>query len=322
MSIEEMIGKENLAKGRYWKKSWGLVSGCTPCSPGCTHCRALAMERRFRFRPYPGDKSGLHNNSIQIHPERLDIPLKRKKPTVFALWNDLFHEDVKERFIAEAWDFMTRCLEHKFLVLTKRPERVASWAKSWRLLPFPNIWIGVTICNQAEADEKIPLLLQIPAAMRWVSLEPLLGPIDLSQWFWEFNENYQPPRFLDEGERYEVKPNIPSHKIQWLVCGGETGPGARPMHPDWVRSIRNQCQAAGVPFFFKGSGEWREAEYGDKKQNPIIVTMLNNGRIRRGSDFRDDDDGLNPILLARVGRKAAGRLLDGRTWNELPIKGV
>ena len=210
---------DRISEGRYWDKPWTLVSGCTSCSPGCTHCKA---------------------RDVLTHPERLDIPWKRKKPTVFAVWNDLFHEDVPQTFIHGAWDIMRRCENHIFLVLTKRIKRAEEFFRFKK--PSPNIWPGVTICNQPEADEKIPLLLQIPAAVRWVSIEPMLGPIDLVK-AQAIGEEIIDDWYPGYTKRMKF--------INWVVLGGETGPGARPMKEEWATSVVNQCRAAGVPVFVK-----------------------------------------------------------------------
>jgi len=313
---------DRIEKGLYWDRLWRLVDGCAPCSPGCERCWSARYTHRFDARYVgqpPGDVDAYEhaftdgsrfNGIVRLRHDKLELPLRTKKPQAWLILNDLFHEDVPQASILGMRDIMSRAENHIFLVLTKRINRaVEFWGDK---KPIKNIWIGVTVCSQQEADEKIPLLLQIPVAVRWVSLEPMLGKIDLSKWIWEFNENYQPPRFLDEGERYNVNPNIPSDEIQWVIIGGETGPGARPMHPDWARSVRDQCQAAGVPFFFKGWGEWYPAgEKGISKFKPITK-----------------DDSLDRLYLwpdreisMRVGKKAAGRLLDGREYSELP-KGV
>ena len=266
---------DKISTGRYWDKPWSLVSGCTPCSPGCAHCWALAMEKRFR----PQER-------VTVHPERLDIPLRRKKPTVWAIWNDLFHEDVPRQFQNEALGNMIDSPNHIFLILTKRPQRMLEFMR-WATdtdYNLKNIWLGVTVCNQEEADEKIPVLLQIPAAVRWISIEPMLGPIDLDktcgkEWCWRGD-------------------------LDWVVLGGEGGPGARPLDPQWVESVRDQCVAAGVPFFFKSWGEWRGNYPGDSWE----------------------PDGMQSYYFPRIagpkawrcGKKSAGRLLDGREWTQLP----
>ena len=293
---------DRIKQGMYWDKPWTLVSGCTRCSPGCEHCWALAMENRFGR--YKRDEEGMF---IETHPERLHIPALRRKPTVWAIWNDLFHENVPIDFIQSAFDVMSTCGNHIFLLLTKRIERMAAilphlryiGGMKWQDSPTPHIWLGVTVCNQAEADEKIPILLQIPAVVRWVSIEPMLGPIDLRN-----IKVSSGPGFSDWDRAPEC--------LKWIVMGGETGPGARPMHPDWVRSVRDQCQAAGVPFFFKSWGEWCPG-LGTKGG---FVSGLD-GQFTKAGDKSTHEWG-NGYISQRVGKKTAGRLLDGREWNELP----
>ena len=188
--------------------------------------------------------------------------------------------------------------------------------------PLPNVWLGVTAENQARANERIPILLQIPAAVRFVSCEPLLGPVDLGNYFPEYDYrptyDYYRAMYPDAGN----KPVLIRPGIQWVVVGGETGPNARPMHPDWVRSLRDQCQEAGIPFFFKQWGEFapiteksvaERAYFGNRE----IVDPIT-GYYRRGIT----DIGCRNHVF-RVGRKAAGRLLDGWTWDEFPnMEGV
>jgi protein gp37 len=167
--------------------------------------------------------------------------------------------------------------------------RIVSLAGTIRY-PIKNIWLGVSCEDQKTADERIPILLQTPAAVRFVSLEPLLGPIDLGE--------FQP--FLGitkHAGTYKAARGVLSGWINWVIVGGESGPNARPMHPDWVSSIRDQCQEAGVPFFFKQWGEYSFA--GNHVDN-------NGVRI------------LNSTIMQRVGKKVAGRILDGREWNEYP----
>jgi len=276
---------ERIEKGLYWDRLLRLIDGCTPCSPGCR----CWVAREAKVRTYGAKdllgSDGMWNGQIRLRHDNLDLPIRTKKPQAWLILNDLFHEDVPEEFIAATYGVASVCPDHTFLILTKRADRMVRWYQkhtnysNWcineaclalpdirtfgirlkqdRTWPLPNVWLGCTVVNQQEADEKISLLLQIQAAVRWVSLEPLLDPIDLSKWFWDFNEDYQPPRFLDEGETYRVKPNIPSHKISWVVAGGETGPGARPMNPEWAVSVKDQCVSAGTPFFFKGYGKYR-----------------------------------------------------------------
>jgi len=283
---------DRIEKGLYWDRALTLVSGCTPCSPGCDHCRSAALTHRFQRQSEHEtfltgtapltDSLQRFTGRIIIHPERLDIPLRRKKPTVWAIWNDLFHEDVSEEpFIREAFWNMGQAGWHIFLLFTKRAKRMAEWAQG-KLWP-ENVWPGVTVCNQPEADEKIPLLLQIPAAVHFISYEPALGEILIKWW-------------LDGNHESGRKPG-------WLICGGETGPGARPMRPEWAISVRDQCRASGVPFFFKQWGEWIPCSYLPGLKKPGIIMSI---------------DGTPEGQVCRIGKKATGRLLDGLEYNELP----
>ena len=168
----------------------------------------------------------------------------------------------------------------------------------WRKWPLSNVWLGVTAENQTRADERIPVLLQIPAAKRFVSIEPMLGPVDL--------------QLVNMPDGDDLGVSLYNHGcaagIDWVICGGETGPGSRPMNPDWVRSLRDQCQTAGTPFFFKSWGDWSESYKNDVK----VDYVANDGTLKI------DDPKLDVIPVYRVGKKHSGRLLDGREWNEYP----
>jgi protein gp37 len=227
-------------------QTWNPVTGCTKISEGCAHCYAERMSKRLAGRcGYP---EASHNFDVTLHPDRLDEPLHWRKPRrVFVVsMGDLFHEDIPDSFILEVFRVMGRqnTRQHTFQVLTKRPGRMKEWISEYivdrdgKPDPFPNIWLGVTAENQERANERIPTLLQIPAAVRFVSVEPMLGPVDLSEWI-----NPQGATARDDPARYSL--------LDWVICGGESGPDARPMHPDWARSLRDQCQMAGVPFFMK-----------------------------------------------------------------------
>jgi len=280
----------DIAKGRFWDLPLSWVDGCTPCSPGCDHCWSAAMEHRFHKNAWgPGKRSGRltrrdngrFNGLIVTHPERLSIPLKRRKPTVWAVWNDWVHESVPFEFIEQMIGSILRCPQHTFLLLTKRPQRILDLYAHWEKIypPFKmgsernykteNAYLGLTVCNQQEADEKIPIFLQVPGK-KFLSIEPLLGPVDLRDEHFQFGG---------------TDPFWRLRHINAVILGGETGPGARPLHPDWVRSVRDQCAAAGADFFFKG---W-------------------------GDDF---------FKIRKVSKKNYGsvRTLDGRTHDELPWK--
>lgn len=306
---------------------WNPVTGCTPISEGCEHCYARRMAYRLRGRyGYPEDNPFC----VTLHPERLGEPRKISgdgKRIFVCSMGDLFHPSVPDEFIARVWAVMQLEVRHYFIVLTKRPERLLEiYPRLQELMeihaedslkqaapctygpwPLPNVWIGVTAENQQRADERIPILLQIPAAVHWVSCEPLLGPIDLSPWLKDWScpvcSGTGVVRFGMATKRCPKQCHRSwkeGCQLHWVICGGETGPNARPMHPDWVRSLRDQCQAASVPFFFKHWGEWREDSFAwaNLSSRPSID--------------------VHGTCFVRIGRKTAGRLLDGRTWDEFP----
>lgn len=279
--------------GKYWDRAWSLVDGCTPVSPACDHCWLRDMDRRF----HPENLKG-----VTPRYDRLEVPLKVKKPTVWAVWSDLFHESIPRDFQEKAFCVMGDCPQHTFLVLTKRPEIMEPFVKWFNgIYPHepPNIWLGVTAEDQEQADKRIPILLQIPAVHWWVSLEPMLGEIDIIRWL---------PDHTARAMGAAIGVDVACPTIDCVVLGGETGPGARPMHPDWVRSVRDQCAAAGVPFFFKSWGEWA---------NPLQVPVsdVTGNKIERGVFCHDFPD---KTVVARFGTKINGRLLDGREHNDLP----
>jgi protein gp37 len=203
------------------EQTWNPVTGCTKLSQGCKHCYAERLADRFwGERPF---------TDVRIHPERLHHPAKIARPTKFFVnsMSDLFHEDVPAAFIREVFDAMAGCPRHVFQVLTKRGERLAQLAPTlpWR----PNIWMGVSV-EDARVASRINDLRTVPAHIRFLSLEPLIGPL----------------------------PGLDLRDLHWVIVGGESGPGARPMKREWVRDIRRQCRAAGVAFFFKQwGGVWK-----------------------------------------------------------------
>ena len=301
---------DRIGQGIYWDNFWRLVDGCTPISPGCEHCWSAKYTHRFDgeiMADWLTRSDQKFNGKIRLRHDHLDLPLRKKKPRVWFILNDLFHKQVPTQFIDRALEIMAATPQHIYLLLTKRANLIEEKiygtkvpGHSIRELGggdyIPNVWLGVTVCNQEEADRKILDLTKIPGFKKFLSIEPMLGPIDISLYF---RQRCNSKRFCgscDIGVGHEA--------IQWVVLGGESGPGARPMNPEWVRSVRDQCQEAGVPFYFKQWGEWapsdryvRKDEHGHYWASPLGI----------------------PRFSIRIGKKRAGRLLDGREWNELPI---
>lgn len=221
--------------------TWNPVTGCTKVSAGCKFCYA---ERDFH-RPYPGRDFA----DVRMHPDRLEIPLRWRRPRrIFVCsMSDLFQDEVPAQFVVDIFRTMFEAKHHTYQILTKRPSRMLNlWTdflQDMRCWPAPeHVWLGISCENQEQAELRIPLLLQTPAAVRWVSLEPLLGPIDL----------HLASDFSTCGQgRSWLLPVNSLPVLDWVVVGGESGPHARPSDLAWFRSARDQCRAAGVAFFMK-----------------------------------------------------------------------
>lgn len=245
--------------------TWNPVTGCTKVSQGCKHCYA---EREWpRLTNLVPSYAGRDFTDVRTHADRLDQPLHWKRPRrVFVnSMSDLFHESVPDEFIEQVLITTIHARHHVFQILTKRPSRMRDVMRRWTDMngrAQPNLWLGVSVEDQPSADERIPLLLDTPAAVRWISAEPLLGAVDLTPAYLPC-PNYQGAMMDPETGAYECcrecdYTGIGSEiGIDWVVVGGESGMNARPMHPDWARSLRDQCAEAGVPFLFKQWGEYR-----------------------------------------------------------------
>jgi protein gp37 len=287
-----------------WADSvWNPVTGCTPISEACENCYAKRMSKRLAGRcGYPKDEPF----RVTLHPDRLGQPLHWKKPRrIFVCsMGDLFHEDVDDGFLCRVFETIAVAKQHTFMILTKRPEQMREFFEQFISCAhgiWDNLLLGVTAENQQRANERIPILLQIPAVRRFVSVEPMLGSVDLVA-------------ALDAAIDIEGKVEIPAvdgidNWLHWVICGGETGPRARPLHPDWVRSLRYQCRASGTPFFFKSWGEWK-SEFATEGELDEVLCLVDDGKMRTFSMDRGQ--------FFRVGKNAAGRILDGREWNEVP----
>lgn len=275
-------------------ETWNPVTGCSPVSAGCDHCYAKRMANRLRGRyGYPQDDPF----KVTLHPDRLDQPLRWQKSRMIFVCSmgDFWHPQVPLTFQCSMLDVMIKCPQHIFIILTKRYKQLASFNQvcGWSAESYPNIWLGLSVEDQPTADERIPILLQVPAAVIVVSYEPALGSLVL------------PPGFLERGKR------------SWCIAGGETGPGARPMNPEWTGAVKNQCVEAGVPFFLKSNGEWLP-------QDDCTDHMISKQPKREAfypSTVREQVVRDNQIFV-RVTKKRSGRLLDGRVWDQVPEIGL
>jgi len=267
--------------------TWNPITGCSVISPGCTNCYAMRLAgTRLRHHPTrvgltTGTKAGpVWTGEVRFNEEALVQPLHWRNPRrIFVCAHgDLFHESVPDDWIDQIFAVMAMCPQHIFQVLTKRAHRMHTYMTMLGKAPgpLPNVWLGVSVEDQVRADERIPILLDTPATIRWISAEPLLGPINLHS------------AQCRETGSCRICPQCLGG-LDWVVVGGESGPGARPMNPDWALSLRDQCAVSGVPFFFKQWGEWAP------------------GFMVAGQTL------MNPI-----GKKAAGRDLDGCEHNGFP----
>lgn len=283
--------------------TWSPWEGCTKVSPGCDHCYAESMNRWLRKGANwgPGAPRRTYSDAHWDKPRRWnDAACKAgTHPKVFPSVCDPFDNAAPEGERERFFDLIEATPHLTWLLLTKRIGNVKDMLP-WRwagALPR-NVWLGATIVNQEEADRDIPKLLATPARLHFLSIEPMLGPISLR-------------RFMGQG--FGPAP-------MWVIVGGESGPGARPMHPDWARSLRDQCEAVGVPFLFKQHGEWLATAFCTDEQadqpHRGLAYVARDGQWHDGSRGVDFFGGEQET--ARVGKKAAGRLLDGVTHDGFP----
>jgi protein gp37 len=307
--------------------TWNPITGCTLVDEGCRNCYAAHLSANWPALARHPSRAGLARNNadgvakftgeVRFNEQWLDQPLRWKKPRrIFVCAHgDLFHESVPDEWIDRVFAVMALAPHHTFQVLTKRPERAQEYiaahntsnpgdsitdrafelnhkvpgyrgsggSASW---PLRNVWLGTSISDQASADLRIPHLLATPAAIRFISAEPLLGPVSLVK---SYMTDAALTVLFDKLER-GIKD--PRGELHWVITGGESGKHACPAHPDWFRSLRDQCVAAGVPFHFKQWGEWAWAER--IEGDPTTLTAY------------------------RAGTKRTGHLLDGKAWQQFP----
>lgn len=309
--------------------TWSPVWGCTEVSKaetgggGCDNCYARTLAHRFGYgwNGAPMREFGNHHWAEPVRWNRR-AQANGTRPRVFPSMCDPLDKDwpagVRDRFwrLVDATPYLT------WLILTKRIGNYASYGPGAVIGRHPaNVWLGATVVNQLEADRDIPKLLATPARVRFLSAEPLLGPVDLTAIRVPLaGESYTEGNVLAHKDSLNL--GAPRAAIDWVICGGESGPQARPMHPDWVRSLRDQCAAAGVPFHFK---QWGEHTSGELAAHPDYPGDGGAWRLdQMGRRWHDPMESLKPrdqwapVKFTRPGKAAAGRLLDGVEHNGFP----
>lgn len=339
------------------KKTGGVGHFCEKVSTGCQNCYAEPFQKRFK-NPVRYAAQDAGQVEVFLDEKTLNQPAGWKKPaTVFVCsQTDLFLRHYSNEWIDQVFAVMALCPQHTFIVLTKRHDRMHAYFQKHFTrhkcgaiaakvtgkmhpgghdcdpdvcnmpFPLPNVWLGVSVEDQAAANERIPVLLDTPAAVRFLSVEPLLGPVDLTDIVTPVRDGVTDHfNALDhiEAKMFEDDPNgLPA--LDWVIVGGESGHNARPMHPDWARSLRDQCKAAGVPFFFKQWGAWAPGQ-----THPVpamsgelipLSTVSSSNRNERGKMFYIAGRGpdRHADLLRKSNKKKSGRSLDGVEHNEWP----
>lgn len=327
--------------------------GCTNCYAMKTAWRFKDQVPKYRGTVKQVNGKPVWTGKINFDEKALLAPLNRKKPTVWFVnsMSDLFHEDVPDEWIDKVFAVMALCPQHIFQVLTKRADRMRLYfnneetysrilyqaieyiplcddpdgifcadgpdepASSFSQWPLPNVWLGVSVEDQKRADERIPDLLATPAAVRFLSMEPLLGPVNLAlvNGGWYYQNVLTGKRWHDAPEGMHSSTDDDGGKIDWVIVGGESGPDARPMHPKWARTIRDQCAEAKVPFFFKQWGEWSAIDAWEPwNRTPQCARRLD------GSKQPDETWAKTSQRFKKIGKKSAGRRLDGVTHDAMP----
>ena len=324
--VSYLMGEQS--KIQWTDHTFNPWEGCQKVAPECDHCYAEAMNIRFKGGANWGAKAPRRRTSAQNwnKPSRWNAQADaffrvhgRRQRVFCASLADVFDNAINPAWRADLWALIQECDRLDWLLLTKRPQNITKmlpldWDGGW-----PHVWLGTSAGTQKTADQNIPHLLAVPAAVRFVSAEPLLEAINLTNLMGKAT-----PHRISEDGSHEYSVTIDQsgyNRLDWVICGGESGPSARPMHPDWARSLRDQCRDADVPFFFKQWGNWAveidrdnddpdwRADY--KKAKPNGWVILNFGG---GCAFYHE----KVCLMKRSAKDAAGRQLDGQEWNEFP----
>jgi protein gp37 len=337
--------------------TWNPITGCSVVSPGCTNCYAMKLAGT-RLKHHPTRKGltretkagPVWTGEVRFNEETLEQPLRWKRPRMIFVCAhaDLFADGVHDEWIDQIFAVMALAPQHIFQVLTKRPERMRNYvadviataprfskwaARGYHIAkkvlpdggvpprwPLPNVWLGVSVEDGARAASRISNLLATPAALRWISAEPLLAGFDLT-------DLCDGLKFFDalRGTWWHDNPDAPNPvspghpKLDWVVVGGESGPKARPMHPHWAYALRDQCDAAGVPFLFKQWGNWAIASH---ENGHTDSSMATNDAVWLDIDGRQAKPSCNgmiePIGMFRAPKARAGRRLNGRLHDGFP----
>lgn len=324
------------SKIEWTNATWNWIIGCSVVSPGCTNCYAMREAYRFSFNPavprYAGLTEMVNGKAVWTGDVAtagrhiLLAPVRWRRPRMIFVnsMGDLFHENVPDEWIDETFAVMAIANWHRFQVLTKRSARMRRYLndpetagrvahRAWAIIaeakarpdgwtwPLPNVWVGVSAEDQRRADERIPDLLETPAAVRWVSAEPLVGRIIL------------PGAWLGQGDNG----SFGSGRLDWFVVGGESGPSARPAHPDWVRLLRDQCVLSETAFFFKQWGAWVPGTVYSEGNSMGHATHQDGQEHRGRRTHWWSGDAAGGVISSFVGGKG-GRLLDGEQWSQYP----
>lgn len=326
------MGKDSAIE--WTRHTFNPWTGCTRVSPGCDHCYAADMAKRnpAAFGSWepgaPRKRTSPRNWHQPIIWNRRAAEAGERHRVFCASMADVFDNQVPEDWRVDLWALIFDTPHLDWLLLTKRPQNIARMlppefmrVTPW---PWPHVWLGTTVENQAEADRRIPHLLAVPAAKRFLSCEPLLGPVDLSAWLRRFDHCPHDGAAINGCEGCDGTGGgdcgaVTRSALDWIIAGGESGPQARASHPDWLRSLRDQCAAASTPFFFKQWGEWAPADAARQEEAPFP----NGWRAMRGHGGHPPRrEELYPeaaaAFVAKFGKKAAGARLDGREHREVP----
>lgn len=316
--------------------------GCIEVSPACDNCYARTWAKFTGYdvwgtaaetpRRFFGDK---HWNEPRKWNRDAEAAGERRRVFCASMADVFEQNDALDVHRHRLWSLILATPNLDWLLLTKRPQNITRMVpKAWLEWPPFNVWYGTTVENQHYADQRIPILLAVPAAVRFLSMEPLLGPVNLlndaaitygpeggyigagNPSYWLTGRPYAGDLTADRHGTGFVRPLQIGPKIDWIITGGESGPGSRPAHPDWYRSLRDQCLTAGVAFHYKQWGNWAPEYVANSKQAAKTALYV----IPNGSTQPACTGGrpAGAVTVQNVGKKSAGRLLDGREWNDFP----